>query len=142
MSSFNNVFAEEYYLKGELLTLMKGDKGEDGKDGTNGTNGVTTTVSVDGTETVVSGLNGTNGTNGTNGVDGKVDFKSIRVSDGMVSINLPPLNEVDEAGLYYYKDSLTETNTTFYFNGVAVGKFYYHRIQNITFLKANGKWVN
>jgi hypothetical protein len=66
----------------------------------------------------------------------------IKVLGTMSSIALPAPDTVVEAGLYYYKDQESDVNTTFFYNGNQIGKFYHHRLQNITFLKADGKWTN
>ena len=90
----------------------------------------------------LDGKDGQNGQNGQNGEDGEVKFLVVRVVDSMFTITLPDPATVVESGIYYYKDQLNETNTIFLYNGVQLGKFYFNRKQNITFLKADGRWTN
>lgn len=141
MSTFNNVFAEEIYLKGELLTNglngTNGTNGLNGSNGTNGTNGTNSVVSVDGTTTVITG------DAGADGADGEYKLQEIQVLGGVVSIVLPDPSTVTESGLYYYKNNVTETDTTFTLqSGIVVGKFYALRTQHMLFLKSGNLWIN
>jgi hypothetical protein len=118
---------------------IQGLTGAEGKQGPQGVPGIATVIhDVDGKTSTITGAAG------VNGKDGIVSFKSIRVLEGQFEIILPSLESVTESGLYYYKDSdHTETDTTFKLsNGLIVGKFYHHRIQNITFFKGNNTWIN
>jgi hypothetical protein len=117
---------------------IQGLTGAEGKQGAQGVPGIATVTQANGTTTTITGAAG------VNGKDGVVSFKSIRVLEGQFEIILPSLESVTESGLYYYKDSdHTETDTTFKLsNGLIVGKFYHHRIQNITFFKGNNTWIN
>ena len=119
MSTFNEVHAQDYYHRGELIDFsLRGKDGEDGK---------TITVTVDGTETIINGLDGK---------DANIEFQIIKVVDGMFTIVLPVASAIPEFGLYYYKD-ITETNTTFTdSNGNIMGNFYHHRKQHIKFQKS------
>ena len=128
MSTFNDIFAEQYFLKGELLTLKQGDKGDKGDKGDDGK-----IITVDDETKVI---------HGEDGKDGEVKFLVVHVVDGMFTITLPDPATVVESGIYYYKDQQNETNTTFFYNDVQLGKFYFNRKQNITSLKADGRWTN
>ena len=112
-------------------------RGVEGKQGAAGPPGPVTIIDVNG-ETVITGPAG------ADGKDAEVKFQVIRVLEGMNTIVLPEPADVPEIGLYYYKDTYFEiTDPVFKLsNGLIVGKFYRNRIQNITFLKANGVWVN
>ena len=130
MSSFNNIFAEQYYLKGELIDF----KGQQGPPGENGTDGKDATIVVDGTETVI---------HGEDGKDATVEFKKIEIVEGMGNIILPDPSTLPEYfGLYYYKTSLTESNTSIiHQNGDLAAKFYYHRYQHCKFVKCGDVWI-
>ena len=130
-------------LRGDVgergIAGIQGLTGSEGKQGAQGVPGIATVIhDSDGKTTTITGAPG------ANGKDGIVSFKSIRVLEGQFEIILPSLESVTESGLYYYKDSdHTEADTTFKLStGLIVGKFYHHRIQNITFFKANNSWVN
>ena len=118
---------------------IQGLTGAEGKQGAQGVPGIATVIhDVDGKTSTITGAAG------VNGKDGVVSFKSIRVIPTQFEIILPSPESVTESGLYYYKDFLiADTDTTFKLsNGLIVGKFYHHRIQNITFFKGNNTWIN
>jgi hypothetical protein len=119
------------------LTGLQGITGQQGPQGPSGPAGINTVVTVAGETISITGPAG------ANGADAIFDFQKISVADGVGSIVLPDPTTVVETGLYYYKDAITTTDTTFTLqNGLIVGKFYASRTQHITFLKSGNLWIN
>jgi hypothetical protein len=119
------------------LTGSVGLTGGIGLQGPIGDPGEVKIITVEGDTTTITGPAG------INGKDAKFEFQKIRVNDGVFSIVLPDPTTIAETGLYYYKDSITETDTTFTLHsGLVVGKFYAMRLQNILFLKSGNMWIN
>jgi hypothetical protein len=118
------------------LTGGVGLTGGIGLHGPAGDPGEVTVIESDG-ETIITGPAG------LDGKDAKFEFQRIRVNDGVYSIVLPDPTTIAENGINYYKDSMTETDTTFTLsNGLVVGKFYAMRMQNMLFLKSGNLWIN